>query len=145
MMTNRLVSIRQFLKYILATGLSVSLTLGAPVALHELLGVMEEYAVALALGAAFLVNFFMARYFVFESIGSPQGDFARFALLSIIFRFLEYLGFIVIFRFLDDYYVICLIIVLLFSFILKFCVYRSYVFRISPSARLADKTRNLIA
>lgn len=115
------------------TLVSASLTLGLPPLFHEVLGLGEELAVALALGTAFAVNFFTVRIVVFRSFGNPASEFLRYAITNASFRVSEYFLFIIFHLIFDMYYILALVIILLASFVIKFFFYRTFVFHPSES------------
>lgn len=119
----------QIVRYLLMTGLSASITLGIPVLLHEVFSLEEEIAVATALIAAFFINFFTIRYYVFSATGGVKGQAARYVLTSIAFRVSEYFAFIVLHTFLNVYYTVALVIIMVTTLVIKFVVNRLYVFR----------------
>ena len=119
---------RQFLRFALMTGLSACLTVGLPILLHELLGLIEEISVAIALVTAFFVNFFTLRHVVFCSTGKPRTELFLFLGASIAFRVSEYGSFIILFSFFHINYALALGIILFVSVILKFFLYRFVIF-----------------
>jgi putative flippase GtrA len=116
------------LRYLVMSGVSASLSLGIPFAVHESLAVPPYIAVALGLGAAFVVNFATAKLYVFKSNGSVGAQLGRFAFVSLLFRLGEYLAFLFVYSMLCIQYMIANISVLLLSFCLKFFVYKIFVF-----------------
>lgn len=118
----------QLLRFAGTSGLSALVTLGLPVLLHEGGGVGDDKAVAIALTAAFFLNFFTTRSFVFRANGDPRHELMRFALASLVFRGLEYLVFLFVNNVIGLTYIYALLIVLLVSIPLKFFCYRLIVF-----------------
>lgn len=114
-------------RYALATLISAAITLGVPVALHEMLGIDPRIAVAIALATAFAVNFVTTRRFVFKSAGNPRVELRRFTLVSAAFRLGEYGAFLLLMS-VGLVYFVAQVIVLLLSFGLKFFVYRGFVY-----------------
>lgn len=107
---------------------SAALNLGLPVLLHEWIGLSERVAVALSLTTAFVVNFAVARGYVFRA-GGPMGpQVLRFAAASAGFRVAEYAGFLLLHTILGLHYVLALGAVLVVSFGVKFVFYRAFVF-----------------
>ena len=115
-------------RYFYLSGLSAGITFGAPIILHELAGFEEKDAVGLALVAAFIVNFLVARSYVFRSNGAMLPQLVRFASSSLVFRGGEYLAFLLLHSYLGMFYVLAVGIVLAISFVLKFLFYRVFVF-----------------
>jgi len=116
------------IRYVVMSCGSALLTLGVPFTLHEGLSVPPDIAVALGLSAAFVVNFTTARAYVFKKNGPVATQLSRFALVSVLFRLTEYLGFLLLYRFIGIQYMIANICVLLTSFCIKFFVYKIFVF-----------------
>lgn len=119
--------LRELLRYFLATGLSAAISLGIPILLHEHFAVEERVAVAIALTIAFVVNFITTRLFVFRSTGNAQSELLRFTGVSLGFRIGEYGLFLVLFS-LGIIYYVAQLIVLVFSFVLKFYTYKRFVY-----------------
>jgi putative flippase GtrA len=122
------ISLGEVNRFLAVTVVSAGVTLGAPVLLHELVGMGEEIAVAVALFTAFCLNFFMARIYVFRSGGAVVPQLVRFAGASLAFRLAEYLAFLALHLWLDLFYVLAVAVVLVVSFVLKFLFYRVFVF-----------------
>jgi putative flippase GtrA len=119
--------VAELARYVLATLVSASITLGVPVALHEGLGVDERIAVAVALVIAFVVNFVTTRVYVFKSAGNARAELNRFIAVSLAFRLGEYGLFLLLFS-LGIVYYIAQLVVLILSFVLKFLTYRRFVY-----------------
>ncbi len=126
---------QQVIRFLLMTLLSAGLTLALPILFHEVFGVRKELAVALALAAAFFVNFFTVRIVVFQSVGKPTSEFFRYGLTNAAFRVGEYLLFILLRTIFEIYYILVLAFVLGLSFIAKFIIYRFFVFNTPASER----------
>ena len=125
-------------RYLVMSGLSSILSLGIPFLLHEVFGVRPDIAVACGLTAAFIMNSFTARLFVFRKKGSVKQQLGRFALVSFAFRSAEYLAFLVLHSALGVQYMIANASVLFLSFCLKFFVYKIFVF-IHPEKQLRER------
>jgi putative flippase GtrA len=119
---------RQASRYLWMTLLSAGLTLTLPVLLHEVFALGKEIAVALALATTFFVNFITVRVIVFRSIGNMTSEFVRYVVTNASFRIAEYLLFLLMSTVLDYNYIFILGAVLVLSFILKFILYRIFVF-----------------
>jgi len=98
------------------------------VLLHEWLGMAERAAVALALTTAFVVNFLVARSYVFKASGAFGPQVLRFAAASAGFRIAEYLAFLFLHTVFGLFYILAIGVVLVISFGVKFVFYRAYVF-----------------
>jgi putative flippase GtrA len=120
--------VNEGLRYLVMTGISAAMSLGIPFVLHEGLAVRPDIAVAIGLGTAFLVNFTTAKLYVFKRRGFAKAQFGRFALVSTFFRLCEYIAFLVLHNLLGIQYMIANTSVLLFSFAMKFFVYKGFVF-----------------
>jgi putative flippase GtrA len=120
----------QGLRYLLMSGVSALLSLGIPFALHEGFSFSPETAVALGLGAAFVVNFLMAKLFVFQRKGSTKTQLGRYMFVSFIFRSGEYLSFLFVHGLFGVQYMVANASILFLSFCLKFFAYKLFVFRL---------------
>ena len=110
------------------SGMSALLSLGIPFVLHEGFAVRPDIAVAMGLATAFVVNFVMAKLFVFKRKGSTKTQLGRYTLVSFIFRSGEYLSFLLLHGVFGVQYMIANTSVLFLSFCLKFFVYKIFVF-----------------
>jgi putative flippase GtrA len=122
-------------RYLVMSGMSAVLSLGLPFLLHEGFAVRPDIAVACGLAAAFVMNFFVARLFVFRKKGPVKKQLGRFALVSFAFRSGEYLAFLFLHSVLGVQYMLATASVLFLSFCLKFFVYKIFVF-IHPEKQL---------
>jgi putative flippase GtrA len=120
--------LQEGLRYLVMSGMSAFLSLGVPFVLHEGFAVRPDIAVACGLAAAFVMNFFTARLFVFRKKGSVKQQLGRFAFVSFTFRLGEYLAFLLLHSVLGVQYMIANASVLFLSFCLKFFVYKIFVF-----------------
>lgn len=127
----------QGIRFVIATGISATVTLALPIALHEGIGVSETRAVAVALLLAFFMNFFLTRFFVYRSRGTPGTEFLKYAAFSGVMRGAEYAIFLGLFLVLGAAYYIALFLSLLISWFAKFFILRNFVFspQINPGAR----------
>jgi len=121
----RRVLVGQAARFMVATGLSATLSLGLPIVLHEFFRVPPQVAVAVAFVVAYLVNFLALRLVIFSSDRSVQRDFLNFGLSSLAFRGIEYVLFLALFQLLGLNYILALAAVLCASSIAKFFWYRS--------------------
>lgn len=122
-------------RYLVMSGMSAVLSLGLPFLLHEGFAVRPDIAVACGLASAFVMNFFVARFFVFRKKGPVKRQLGRFAFVSFAFRSGEYLAFLFLHSVLGIQYMIANASVLFLSFCLKFFVYKIFVF-IHPEKQL---------
>jgi putative flippase GtrA len=117
------------LRYALASVFSFVLVIASTAALHELLGVSQTLAPALALGFAFVVNFTLLRTFVFPNQSAHWGrQMFETAITSVLFRVLEYSIFLGLHLGLEVDYLLATAASLCISAVGKFAVYREIVF-----------------
>ena len=121
-------TLKQIIRFGMATGLSATVSLGLPILLHEGLDVEQRVAVAISQSTVLLINFLTLRLFVFRGKGSVRGDLMRYFGSAAVFRGLEYLGFLALFELAGLFYLTALIITLVVSTLIKFLWYR-YIFR----------------
>lgn len=124
----RVIPFGEVSRYTQLAVVSAAVNLGLPVLLHEWLGMEERVAVALALATTFVVNFIIARSYVFKASGAFGPQVLRFAAASAGFRIAEYVAFLFLYTFLGLFYVLALGSVLVVSFGVKFVFYRAFVF-----------------
>jgi putative flippase GtrA len=115
-------------RYILMTFLSAAISLGLPLILHETLLVAPSVAVGAGLITAFLVNFLTVKYYVFQSKDPASQQVFRYVWVSLAFRSGEFLAFLTLHEFLFIQYQVALGCVLVVSIVLKFTVYKRFVF-----------------
>ena len=122
---------KQAIRWAIGSGLSFGINVGLAVLLHEVFAVPERIAYLCALVTVFFVNFFVARYFVFESrAGSGKAQLGKFLGSTLAFRGAEYVAFLVIMSLVaDDWYPAIIVVVSVVSLTLKFFVYRAFVFK----------------
>jgi putative flippase GtrA len=94
----------------------------------EVIGFHEEVSVALTLMILFVVNFGLARRFVFRASGHKGKQFVRFVSTSLAMRGAEYLMFLALVRLAHAHYLFALTLALAFSGCGKFLLYRTVVF-----------------
>jgi putative flippase GtrA len=122
-------------RYLIATFLSVCITIGLPIILVEFGSLGASKATALALSLALAVNFLSMKLFVYRNDGSWQAQAVRFLIAASLFRLGEYAGFLALYGILDLFYVLALGVTVGLSFVAKFFTYHLFVF----SARPQDK------
>src|SRR5262245_31074604 len=94
----------------------------------EVIGLHEEVSVGLTLVILFVVNFGMARRFVFRASGHKGKQFVRFVSTSLAMRGAEYLMFLALVRVAHAHYLFALTLAMAFSGLAKFLLYRTVVF-----------------
>jgi putative flippase GtrA len=116
-------------RYAVASAFSFVFVIATTAALHELVGVSETAAPAIALVLALFVNFALLRLWVFPGQDTPIGrQFAETAATSLAFRALEYAIFLGLHLGLDLNYLFATGVSVCISAIAKFFVYREIVF-----------------
>jgi putative flippase GtrA len=110
-------------------GISFAINIGLTAFLHELLGIVEEIAFSIALAVAFTFNFVGCKYYVFsENTGDSRKQLIAYFFSSLLFRGIEYLGFILLHTLMGVQYLAAVFLVLVFSFFAKFTFYKKVVF-----------------
>lgn len=117
-----------WVRYVVVSGFNVCLIFGLTVGSHELLEFSEHVAGGIALVSAYCINFLTARYIIFTNSESWSRQLMRFIITSSSFRLCEYLGFVILIGVIGVYYLFALAVTLATSFILKFVIYKSWVF-----------------
>jgi putative flippase GtrA len=105
--------------------------LGISALCHEVLGWRQEYAAAAAVSSLLLINFALSRVYVFRSTGRFTYQLTRFIAIALLMRAAEYLMFIGLFRGTGMPYLLAITASLATSSLIKFFVYRSWVFQVS--------------
>ena len=119
-----------FVRYLALGGLSFAIYLGLTAALHEIWHLDESVAFAIAVATVFVINFFLARHFVYGAAGSGDvgSQAARFLIVSLVARACEYGLFAVLHEGLGIYYLVSITLVTVISVVVKFFAYRHMVF-----------------
>jgi putative flippase GtrA len=116
-------------RYAVASAFSFVFVIALTAVLHELAGVSETLAPAIALVAALFVNFALLRLWVFPHQEASLGrQFAETAATSIAFRAVEYAIFIGLHLGLDLNYLVATGTSVCISAVAKSFVYREIVF-----------------
>lgn len=121
-------TVKQGILFVLASGIGFSINTGVTVFLHEILGVSPGISFAVALVCSYVVNFLNNRKWVFASDDSPLPQIARFLAVSLLFRLVEYLVFVLLHYLLGVHYLAAVLIALFSFYVVKFFVYRDLVF-----------------
>jgi putative flippase GtrA len=125
----------EILRFLVSAGLSFGVNLGFTWLVHDIIGQRAELAFAVGQLSVFLLNFVVARYYVFQATGErPLRQFRKYVVTSLSFRGAEYLAYVALHSLLGIHYLLTATAVLSASFCLKFFVYRAAVFRRVPSA-----------
>lgn len=104
--------------------------LGLTIGLHELIGLPEEVAFAIAIASVLVISFMMLRFWVYpeQTLGIGR-QFLAHLTTNLGFRVTEYVTFLLLHSVLGLYYVYATIIVMGIAFPTKFLFYRLVVFR----------------
>jgi putative flippase GtrA len=121
-------SLPQFTRYTLLGVASFVINLGLAAVFHEILSLAEWLAVALSLSIVFVINFVVAKFAVFKSQGDWIKELSKFLFVSLSSRMFEYAMFLILFGILSINYLFAIMVSQILSFILKFVIYRRYVF-----------------
>jgi putative flippase GtrA len=121
-------SILEFTRYTALGAASFVINLGLAAVFHEMLFLAEWLAVALSLSIVFFVNFVVAKFAVFKSQGPWKKELPNFLFLSLLSRVFEYAMFLVLFGILSINYLFAIMLSQILSFVLKFFIYKRYVF-----------------
>ena len=121
-------------RYVVASAFSFVFVIAATAALHELVGLSETLAPAVALVLAFAINFALLRLWVFPGQEAALGrQLLETAITSAIFRALEYGVFLAFHLGLGINYLIATGASVCLSALAKYFVYREIVFSRSRS------------
>ncbi len=115
------------------------LGLGVAAFCREILGWRRELATAAAFGTLLCVNFAMGRAVVFRSGGTIKHELPRFIAVAVVMRTFESLLSIALLKIAGIPYLASIALVLASSSMLKFFLYRTWVFgRNTPAASHSD-------
>ena len=104
------------------------LSLGVTILMHEFVDLTERLAFVVALFAVFTFNLFALRLYVFRKDGFLLTQAARYAYFSLAFRVGEFIIYLIFLEIKIPYWV-ALTIVLMISNLVKYFVFRAFVFR----------------
>lgn len=117
-----------FWRYSVLGGLSVAVNLVIVSALRELGGHSAAVAGAAGYAAVLLLNFVLARRHVFMSTAAVAPELLRYGLVQLGMRLAEYLSFLLLVYSAGLSYTVAIVVVAGVFFIVKFGLYRGYVF-----------------
>ncbi len=100
---------------------------------HEIFRLPEKFAAAIALTVLLVLGFILARRVVFISNGNIGRQAWRFLLVAAMARATEYVLFLCLSILAGLHYLVALVGALGLSFVLKFIIYRSWIFTDSRS------------
>ena len=86
------------IRYVLASLLSVVITLGVPIVMVELGGFDPSQAAATALLLALVANFLVLKFYVYRNDGRWQAQAVRYLLVAASFRLGEYFVFLALYK-----------------------------------------------
>jgi len=120
---------REFVLYAIGSGLSVVMQLLLLGLFHEWVGFEERWAYLVAVALSFTVNFLYLRYVVYAgAVGRLSVLLGRTLAVSLAFRLVEWVLFVVIYPRVAVNYVVLSFVLMAGLFVLKFVVYRTWVF-----------------
>jgi putative flippase GtrA len=121
--------VREGIRYLLAGGLSFASGLIVLIVLVEFIALSPALAAAISFAAVFVLNFILARYFIFPGgTTGVAGQFMRYGVINVAMRSGEYLLFLLIIDIFALNYVLCMVLSLALSNVIKFFAYRAIVF-----------------
>lgn len=130
-----------FVRFCLVTVLSLVVSFGLTITLHEAFAVAAEIAYALALVTVFVMNFLFMRYYIFRAQqGCIVRQFSLMILASLGFRSAEYGGFLLLHTWAGLHYVAVMFAVQFISFVAKYFFYGGAVFRATSSSSALPPT-----
>ena len=116
-------------RYLAFSGLSFGMNLGITAGLHAGVGLAPEISFAVALAVVFLMNFVGMRWWIFSGTDRPMASqFLGFGFSSLVFRGLEYCGYLVLYRMVGVDYLVAAVVTIGISFVAKYTVYNSWLF-----------------
>jgi putative flippase GtrA len=118
-----------FARFILLGAGSLALNLIIVTCLCEIMDVPEGIAGGIGYAIVLVVNFTLARRYVFESKAAIVPEAARFSIVQVITRLGEYGAFLALTYLAQVHYFAAIVIVGIVFFAIKFVVYRLLVFR----------------
>ena len=119
---------------------SFAINIGLTAGLHELAGLAEELAYAVALAVVLVTNFAACRLWVFpDATGGVLGQGLAFLASSAGFRGAEYAAFLLLHTLAGVQYLVTIVIVTGVSTLAKFVHYRFLVFRSAPARAATDR------
>lgn len=122
--------VHSLFRFVAATLISLAVSFGVTIALHELLGASEELAYAAALFLVYLLNFAFLRWWIYGlRLGPIVPQFLFYSASAVGFRAAEYGVFLVLHTWLGMQYLLAMALVQGASFLTKFFYYGSVVFR----------------
>jgi len=122
----------ELLRFIGAGLLTFPLGVGVSALCHEVFGWREQIAGAAGIGTLLLANFAFGRAYVFRSTGRIAYQLPRFLSIALVMRGSEYLMFAGMFAWAHIPYLLAITASLTISSLVKWYVYRTWVFARLP-------------
>ena len=119
---------KQGLRFLGAGLITFPVGIGVSALAHEIIGMPEKVAAAVALSVLLVLGFVLSRRYVFLSNGRIARRAWRFMLVATAARGIEYLLFLTLFVFGGINYLLSLVMALGISFVFKFFLYRGWIF-----------------
>lgn len=132
-----------FRRYLLVGVLSFGVNLALASAFHEMAGLSENFAAALSLAIVFVLNFVLARAFIYRDRGRWQGQILRFGAVSASARLGEYALFLILSNVAGMNYLLALATAQGISFVAKFFLYRKFAFNGAQQGSRSERDRAL--
>lgn len=129
-------------RYVVAGGVSLTVSIIIATYLVEMRSISPRIAAAISFIIIFVINFFIARTWVFKAEGhSYTNQISRFFYVNICMRAVEYLLFLFLLTIFAFHYATCMVSALLISNMMKFLLYKELVFHttIGADEKLSDK------
>lgn len=118
------------IRFVAATGFSVSLNFGGTWFLHEFCGIGAKGAFAIVLAIGYICNFIIFRFWVFTAKEtSPVLQMFQYLSTALCFRCCEYASFYMLFKVFRLNYLVAIFISLILFYGLKFFAYRFFIFK----------------
>lgn len=130
-------TLRQTVRYALTGAAGLAVSLAVTVLMREGAGLSAEAAFAVALGVVFTFQFFANAFFVFDS-GADRHTLVRYAGSALVFRLADFLLFAGLQGLVAPYYVAAALAILVTNLV-KFLVYRRFVFNDRGQGRGRDR------
>jgi putative flippase GtrA len=119
------------------------LGLGVAALCRQIFGWRQEVATVAAFGTLLMVNFVLGRAFVFRSAGPLKQEFGRFMGTALVMRGFESLFSIGLQKFTGLSYLLSIAATLCCSSLIKFFLYRTWVFRRAAPAAANQERRSI--
>lgn len=123
-------TIDRFARFVAVGAVVFPVNVGLTALLHEVIGIGAEGAFAIALAVVFAIGFVANRHLVFDAgAGRAAHQLARYLPAAVAFRGLQFVSFLALHTWLGAPYLAAVVVVLAFWLVVKFLVFRAFVFR----------------